>query len=114
MLYKNIMDTPFLLDGEKVSISEGVFMTENLQGGLSSSNIQYFGNDVIGDFDTDGNQDVAFIVTRETSGRSRRALARRAATGSASRATMAATSRRTGSSQQARAWARLRRPCATR
>ncbi len=58
----------FLLDGEKVNISEGAFMTENLQGGLSPSNIQYFGNDVIGDFDTDGKQDVAFIVTRETSG----------------------------------------------
>lgn len=58
----------FLLDGEKISISQGTFMAENLQGGLSSSNIQYFGNDVIGDFDTDGKQDVAFIVTRETSG----------------------------------------------
>ena len=58
----------FLLNGEKISISEGAFMTENLQGELSPANIKYFGHDAVGDFDGDGKQDVAFIVTKKTSG----------------------------------------------
>jgi len=63
--YKNISYT---IDGEKVDLMNGVAETEAAPGSASKTVTRYFGNVLHTDLDSDGQEDVVFLLTQETGG----------------------------------------------
>lgn len=63
--YKNISYT---IDGKIVALVDGFSETEAAPGSSSKITTAYFGNEVFEDFDGDGDQDVAFLITQNTGG----------------------------------------------
>ena len=63
--YKNISYT---IEGQVVTLKDGVSETEIAPGSSSKNITQYFGNEVKADFDGDGLQDVAFLLTQTNGG----------------------------------------------
>jgi len=63
--YKSIA---YRLDGANVKLVNGLAETPNASGAASKVITKYFGNEVSGDFNDDGRQDAAFILTQETGG----------------------------------------------
>ncbi len=58
----------YTIDGQSVTLVDGVSSVPAATGSASMITTRYFGNEVVHDFDGDGRQDVAFIVTQETGG----------------------------------------------
>ncbi len=63
--YKN---TTYTIGGEKVTLKDGVSKVPAAPGSASFVTTNYFGNEVNADFDADGRQDVAFLLTQNTGG----------------------------------------------
>ncbi|OGG69902.1 hypothetical protein A3I99_00825 [Candidatus Kaiserbacteria bacterium RIFCSPLOWO2_02_FULL_45_11b] len=63
--YKNIQ---YLIDGRSVLLKDGVAETEAAEGSASKIVTRYFGNELKTDLDSDGREDVVFLVTQETGG----------------------------------------------
>lgn len=63
--YKNI---EYLIEGERVLLKDGSHEGVAIDGGSSKSITRYFGNEVQADFNNDGTNDVAFLLTQETGG----------------------------------------------
>jgi hypothetical protein len=61
-------DATFTIDGERVTLVNGVAETEVAPGSVSKVVTKYFGNKVTTDFNEDGGKDEVFIVTREGAG----------------------------------------------
>lgn len=61
-------DAEYIINGERVKLTNGKSEVEAAPGSASKITTTYFGNEVIGDFDADGRQDVAFILTQNTGG----------------------------------------------
>ncbi len=62
--YKN---TTYTIDGKKVTLKNGVAESESVSAKIIT---RYFGNEVKGDFNGDGREDVAFILTQEKNDKS--------------------------------------------
>lgn len=63
--YKNIAYT---ISGEKVKLVGGVAEREVIPGSASKIVTRYFGNDFLTDLNSDGREDVVFLLTQETGG----------------------------------------------
>jgi len=63
--YKN---TTYTIDGQSVLLQNGVASTSSAPGSASMTTTQYFGNEVRGDFNNDGKEDVAFLLTQNGGG----------------------------------------------
>lgn len=61
-------DATYKINGMSVTLKNGVSEMEAAPGSASKIITRYFGNEVRHDFDGDGSQDVAFLVTQETGG----------------------------------------------
>jgi heat shock protein HslJ len=61
-------DASYVIDGKIVKLVNGVRETETAPGSASKIITKYFGNEVKSDFNNDGREDVAFILTQETGG----------------------------------------------
>ena len=56
------------IDGKWVHLENGVSKVPIMEGSASMVTTQYFGNEVRGDFDGDGDEDIAFILTQDGGG----------------------------------------------
>lgn len=65
---KNSHDGIYTIGGQKTTLVNGLSETMAAPGSASKITTRYFGNDVAGDFDLDGRQDLAFIVSQDTGG----------------------------------------------
>jgi len=61
-------DATYKINGQEVKLENGIATTESAPGSASKTVTKYFGNDLKGDFDKDGTEDTAFIVTQNTGG----------------------------------------------
>lgn len=59
--YKNIS---YEIDGKMIQLKDGTSETEAAPGSIEKITTQYFGNEARGDFNNDGTEDVAFILTQ--------------------------------------------------
>lgn len=64
----NYKDAEFIIDGNRVKLTNGVAQTEAAPGSASKVTTRYFGNEVKTDLNGDGREDVAFILTQEGGG----------------------------------------------
>lgn len=61
-------DATYVIDGKVVKLTDGVAETEAAPGSASKIVTKYFGNEVNIDFNKDGREDVAFLLTQTTGG----------------------------------------------
>lgn len=64
----NVHDGTYLINGQSVTLKNGISEVEAAPGSASKIITRYFGNDVEADFNNDGIKDRAFLVTQETGG----------------------------------------------
>jgi len=58
----------YIIDGEPVTLIDGVAETEVAPDSASKIITRYFGNELIADLNNDGREDVVFVLTQETGG----------------------------------------------
>ena len=63
--YKNIS---YQIEGQNVTLKNGVAEVEIAPGSASKSITKYFGNEVSADFNQDGSKDIAFLITQDNGG----------------------------------------------
>lgn len=61
-------DAAYMIDGQRVQLTDGMAETEAAPGSASKIITRYFGNELVTDLDGDGREDVAFILTQESGG----------------------------------------------
>lgn len=61
-------NSTFTLDGQAVSLKDGVSSVPSAPGSASSTTTRYIGHEGRGDLNRDGQEDVAFIVTQDGGG----------------------------------------------
>lgn len=61
-------DATYKINGQSISLKNGVAVTDAVPGSASKTTTRYFGNAVKHDFNDDGREDIAFLVTQETGG----------------------------------------------
>ena len=61
-------DATYILDGQPVTIKNGIFEIAAAPGSASKIITRYFGNEVKHDFDGDGREDVAFLLSQDMGG----------------------------------------------
>lgn len=64
----NAKDATYYINGQAVTLKNGISEIEIVPGSASKIITRYFGNEVTHDFDKDGREDVAFLLTQETGG----------------------------------------------
>ncbi|MCX6703584.1 MAG: META domain-containing protein [Candidatus Zambryskibacteria bacterium] len=64
----NPKNATYSIDGQSVTLVNGISSTPAAPGSASMVTTQYFGNEVTHDFDGDGRQDTVFILTQSTGG----------------------------------------------
>jgi hypothetical protein len=60
--------TSYSIEGETVVLKNGQYVSEAAPGSVEKITTQFFGNEVKADFNADGKQDVAFILTQDGGG----------------------------------------------
>src|SRR4051812_36146911 len=63
--YKN---TSYVIENNTVTLVNGIAEESEAPGSASTILTQYFGNEVRADFDADGREDIAFIITQSGGG----------------------------------------------
>lgn len=61
-------DATYNIDGQLVTLRNGVAETTSAPGSATNVVTRYFGNELVTDLDGDGDEDVAFVLTQETGG----------------------------------------------
>ena len=61
-------DAEYVIGGDRVKLEDGVAEKESAPGSASKVVTKYFGNEVKSDLDSDGREDVIFLLTQETGG----------------------------------------------
>jgi heat shock protein HslJ len=64
----SLKDATYTIDGQSVTLVNGVSVVAPAPGSASMVTTTYFGNEVTHDFDGDGRPDVAFILTQNSGG----------------------------------------------
>ena len=62
------IDGTYKINGQEVTLKNGESSVEAAPGSASKIVTKYFGNELKGDFDGDGTEDTAFLVTQNTGG----------------------------------------------
>lgn len=60
---KDHRNVSYMINGISVQLTDGYNEFETVSGLTSKTVTRYFGNDLVTDLDSDGDDDVAFIVT---------------------------------------------------
>ncbi|MEI8337656.1 MAG: hypothetical protein WCF92_00740 [bacterium] len=66
--HDDFKNTSYIIEGQIITLKDGVSETEITPGSASKNITKYFGNEVKADFDGDGLQDVAFLITQDNGG----------------------------------------------
>lgn len=61
-------NTTYIIEGQSVTLSNGVSQTESAPGSASKTITRYFGNEAYGDVDGDDDNDAAFLITQDSGG----------------------------------------------
>ncbi len=61
-------DATYVIDGRVIKLANGISEIEAAPGSASKIITKYFGNEVTADFNNDGREDVAFLLTQEAGG----------------------------------------------
>lgn len=61
-------DATYIINGEKIDLKNGLYEESITQDSASKNIVKYFGNEVKYDFDHDGREDIAFLITQEMGG----------------------------------------------
>ncbi len=61
-------DATYMIEGQPVTLVNGVSVVPAAPGSASKITTQYFGNEVVHDFNGDGRPDTAFLLTQNTGG----------------------------------------------
>jgi hypothetical protein len=61
-------NTSYVINGEEVSLVNGISSIEAAPGSASKITTEYFGNEARRDLNSDGVEDVAFLLSQETGG----------------------------------------------
>jgi len=64
----NIHDGTYNINGQNVTLKNGISEISTIPDSASKTITRYFGNDIKHDFNKDGREDLAFILTQETGG----------------------------------------------
>ncbi len=64
----NHQNATYTLEGRTVTLVDGFAQIETAQGAASKDTVRYFGNELVKDLDGDGDDDIAFLITKETGG----------------------------------------------
>lgn len=65
---QSIKDATYTIEGESVTLKNGMSEIEAAPGSASKITTQYFGNELVHDFNADGLNDTAFILTQSSGG----------------------------------------------
>jgi hypothetical protein len=65
---KDHKNATYVIDGQLVMLDDGTAETPAAPGSASMVRTRYFGNELVTDLNSDGRDDVAFILTQETGG----------------------------------------------
>ena len=65
---KSYKDATYIVEGESIELVNGKSEKEVAPGSASKVLVNYFGNEVFYDFDSDGREDVAFLLTKQGGG----------------------------------------------
>lgn len=65
---KNYKDGTYKIEGQSITLKNGVSQVEAAPGSASKIITRYFGNEAVGDLNGDGKDDVAFLITQEGGG----------------------------------------------
>lgn len=63
--YKNIS---YVIEGETIPLHDGTYEAQAAPGSVEKVDTEYFGNETKGDFNNDGREDVAFVLTQSGGG----------------------------------------------
>ena len=64
----DLYNQTFTIDGESVTLKNGLAEREAAPGSATKVVTRYFGNEIKGDLTRDGQDDIAYLVSRETGG----------------------------------------------
>lgn len=64
----DIKNATYLIDGQAVTLTNGISQEPIAPGSSSILTTRYFGNEAVGDFNGDGKNDTAFLVTQSGPG----------------------------------------------
>lgn len=64
----DVKNATYTIDGQAVALVNGKLEQEIIPGSASKIITQYFGNEAKGDFNGDGKEDVAFLLTQNSGG----------------------------------------------
>jgi len=67
-LTANFKDATYNIEGQLVTLRDGVAETEIAPGSASKLVTRYFGNEAFGDLNNDGTEDAAFLITQDAGG----------------------------------------------
>lgn len=67
-LVSTYKDATYTINGQKITLKDGLSETEAAPNSASKITTRYFGNEVLHDFDGDGREDIAFLLTQEMGG----------------------------------------------
>lgn len=65
---KDASKVTFVLDGNPVTLTNGLSEEEVAPGSITKNVVKYFGNEAAGDINGDGTEDKVFYITKETGG----------------------------------------------
>lgn len=65
---QSYLDATYIIEGEEVTLIDGLSEVEAIPGSASKIITRYFGNEVNHDFNDDGLEDIAFLLTEERGG----------------------------------------------
>lgn len=63
-----VMSEMFIMNGQPITLVNGKYEKEIAPGSASKTTVLYFGNEVTGDFNADGKEDKAYLVTENSGG----------------------------------------------
>ncbi len=65
---KDYKDAEYLIEGQRIRLSDGISESEPVPGSAARIVTRYFGNELTADINSDGREDVVFLLTQEQGG----------------------------------------------
>jgi len=61
-------NSSFVIDGQQITLVNGIFEESIVAGSASKNMVRYFGNEAYGDLNSDGMDDTVFLITQDLGG----------------------------------------------